>query len=134
MLSIYKYKVKRYEDYIDAPIVKWLSVDWQEREKAFCIWALVNDELPDSKYSVRMIETGERIDEATLDGYQYIGTVNKNFYVAHFFAAKINPETLKVDNGLSEEQKKVVDSVISDILMTPVTWDQVFDLFGVKGE
>lgn len=81
-----------------------------------------------------MIETGEKIDEATLNGYHYIGTVNKNFYVAHFFAAKVNPETLKVDDGLSEEQKKAVDSVISDILTTPVAWNQVFDLFGVKEE
>ena len=96
MRAIYKYKIKKYDEIIDAPVVHWLHVDWQDREHCFCAWALIDDEMKARKFNIKLIETGEHFRADELDGYQYICTVNKNLYVAHFFAAELDPETLEV--------------------------------------
>ena len=96
MLTIYKYKLRKYTEIIDAPVVNWLHVDWQEREKCYCLWALIDDEAANRKFKVMWMETGEHFPAEELDGFQYLGTVNKNIYVAHFFVAELDPETYEV--------------------------------------
>lgn len=103
MLVIYKYKMRKYEEIIDAPVISWLKVDWQDRINCYCLWALVDDEASARKFKVRLIETGEHFPAEELDGYQYLDTVNKNIYVAHFFIAELNPETLEV---MVEDEKE----------------------------
>ena len=96
MLAIYKYKIKYYETIIDAPIINWLKIDYQKREGCYVAWALVDIDAPDRKFKVIWVETGEHISETSLKGFQYLDSVNQDLYVAHFFVAELNPETLEV--------------------------------------
>lgn len=111
MLVIYKYKIKKYDEIIDAPVINWLHVDWQEREKCFCAWALVDDEAANRKFKIIWMETGEHFPAEELDGFQYLGTVNKNIYVAHFFVAELDPETLEVLTDEKEDNYNNLDDV-----------------------
>ena len=116
MLVIYKYRLKKYTEIIDAPVVNWLHVDWQEREKCYCLWALVDDEAASRKFKVTWVETGEPFPAEELDGFQYLGTVNKNIYVAHFFIAELDPETYEV---LKEDDVEIPYDYSSDFSWSP---------------
>lgn len=93
MLAIYKYKVCGSYTEVEADVIQWLKVDWQDREKSFVAWALVNPGGPRRSFLIQMIETGEYIGDTELQGYRYLGSVNLNVYVSHFFVAEINPDT-----------------------------------------
>ena len=103
MLSIYKFKINN-ESFtrIYANVVQWLKVDWQPREKSFVAWAIVDvDKKAEKVFLIRGVETGEMFGDTALEGFGYIDTVNLNYYVCHFFAAEIDPETgnVKVDES-----------------------------------
>lgn len=97
MLSIYKFKIDRgVFTKICANVVQWLKVDWQIREKSFVAWALVDVDKEKGKertFLIRGVETGEVLGDTALKGFGYIDTVNLDYYVCHFFAAEIDPET-----------------------------------------
>ena len=94
MLSIYKYKICGAYTEVYADVVQWLDVGWQDREGCFVAWALVNVNSKRNRcFLIRLIETGELVGDTELEGYGYLGSVNLNMYVSHFFVAEINPET-----------------------------------------
>ena len=96
MLAIYKYKIEGSYTEVRANVVQWLDVGWQDREGCFVAWALVNPNDPPRYYLIKLIETGEYIGDTELEGYRYLGSVNLNIYVSHFFVAEINPKTKEV--------------------------------------
>ena len=94
MLSIFKYKIDGTYTEVHADVVQWLHVDWQEREGCFVAWALVDiNSEKDRCFLIRLIETGEWIGDTELEGYGFLGSVNLNMYVSHFFVAEVNPKT-----------------------------------------
>ena len=103
MLSIYKYKICGTYTEVNADVVQWLDVGWQDREGCFVAWALVNvDSEKDRSFLIRIVETGELVGDTELEGYGYLGSVNLEIYVSHFFVAEINPKTkelIKDDNN-----------------------------------
>ena len=103
MLSIYKYKICGTYTEVHADVVQWLDVGWQDREGCFVAWALVNvDSEKDRSFLIRIVETGELVGDTELEGYGYLGSVNLEIYVSHFFVAEINPKTkelIKDDNN-----------------------------------
>lgn len=88
MLSVYKYKLDDTIFWIEAPVVNWLYVDWQEREGCYCAWALVDLDAPKRKFQFLELYTGTMIDNDILRGYQHLGTVNRNYLVSHWFVAE----------------------------------------------
>ncbi len=94
MLSIFKYRIEGTYTEVHADVVQWLSVDWQEREGSFVAWALVDiNSEKDRCFLIRLVETGELIGDTELEGYGFLGSVNLNMYVSHFFVAEVNPKT-----------------------------------------
>ena len=94
MLSIDKYKICGTYTEVHADVVQWLSVDWQEREGCFVAWALVDvDSEKNRCFLIRLVETGELIGDTELEGYGFLGSVNLNMYVSHFFVGEVNPKT-----------------------------------------
>lgn len=96
MLTIYKYIIEGSYTEVKADVVQWLDVGWQEREDCFVAWALVDPEGVQRNFLIKLIETGECVSDTELEGYRYLGSVNLNFYVSHFFVAEINPENKEV--------------------------------------
>lgn len=96
MLTIYKYKIEGSYTEVKANVVQWLDVGWQEREGCFVAWALVNPEGAERSFLIKLIKTGEYVSDTQLEGYRYLGSVNLDFYVGHFFVAEINPENKEV--------------------------------------
>lgn len=93
MLTIYKYKIEGSYTEVHADVIQWLNIDWQEREGSFVAWALVDPEGPQRCFLIRLVETGEYLGDTELEGYGYLGSVNLNIYVSHFFVAEVNPKT-----------------------------------------
>lgn len=94
MLSIFKYRIEGTYTEVHADVIQWLSVDWQEREGSFVAWALVDiNSEKDRCFLIRLVETGELIGDTELEGYGFLGSVNLNMYVSHFFVAEVNPRT-----------------------------------------
>lgn len=97
MYSIYKYILKEPITIITAPIVKWLNVDYQEREHGFVAWAVVNlEEKEKRQFEIVWIETGEKLlqtGDTVFNGLEYLGTAKCGWYVAHFFVKELNPES-----------------------------------------
>lgn len=105
MLSVYKYKLNDTICWIEAPVINWLDIDWQEREGCFCAWALVNLDGPDRKFQFFELDTGKEVSEEMLKGYQHLGTVNMNYYVAHWFVGEYdnnNKIMIDEDENVSE--------------------------------
>ena len=96
MLSIYKYKIESYDQLVSAPVINWLHVDFQGWEDCYVAWALVDLDAKERLFNIKLLTTGEEVRDTELKGYQHLGTVNKNTFVAHFFVAELNPETKKV--------------------------------------
>lgn len=96
MLTIYKYTIEGSCTEVKANVVQWLDVGWQEREGCFVAWALVNPEGAERSFLIKLIKTGEYVSDTQLEGYRYLGSVNLDFYVSHFFVAEINPENKEV--------------------------------------
>lgn len=96
MVAVYKYKIEDNCQWVDAPVINWLSVDWQDRERSYVAWALIDTEAADRRFQIVLLETGKMIDGTMLDGYQHLGTVNSDFYVVHFFVAEFDPESGEV--------------------------------------
>lgn len=92
MLAVYKYKIDDTNAWITAPVINWLYIDWQNRERCFCAWALVDLDAPERKFQFLMLETGMKADEEILRGYQHLGTVNMDYYVAHWFVGEYDNE------------------------------------------
>ena len=95
MLSIHKYIVGSGK-IVEAPVIHWLKVDYQERERRWVAWALIDLDAPYRIFEFKMIETGAEVDPEELKGFSYIDTVNLNIYVAHFFIAEIDSNTGEV--------------------------------------
>lgn len=111
MLSIFKYRIGQGEE-VEAPVIHWLHCDYQKRENSFVAWALVDLEAEDRVFKFRLAETGVHFHSTQLEGYQYLGSVNLDIYVAHFFVAELDPETREV---LREEKNdKKNDIKIND--------------------
>lgn len=96
MVAVYKYRIEDTIQWINAPVINWLTVDWQEKEQCYVAWAMVDLDAADRKFQIVSLETGEQINGAMLDGYQHLGTVNSNYYVLHFFVGEFNPETEEI--------------------------------------
>ena len=123
MLAIYKYRITKYEEIVDAPIINWLYVDWQERESCYCIWGMVDDEAANRKFKVKLVETGEHFSNTELNGFSYLGTVNKNLYVAHFFVAELDPKTYEVMVDDEEQKEEEIKPISLDwFLAHPDSW------------
>lgn len=88
MLSVYKYKINDVNSWVIAPVINWLYIDWQEKEKCFCAWALVDLNAENRKFQFLMLETGMEIGGDMLEGYQHLSTVNMNHYVTHWFVGE----------------------------------------------
>lgn len=110
MLSIYKYKICGTYTEIHADVVQWLDVGWQDREGCFVAWALVNiDSKKDRSFLIRIVETGELVGDTELEGYGYLGSVNLEIYVSHFFVAEINPKTKELIKDDNDYEPFIVD-------------------------
>ena len=120
MLSIFKYRIGQGEE-VEAPVIHWLHCDYQKRENSFVAWALVDLEAEDRVFKFRMVETGVHFHSTRLEGYQYLGSVNLDIYVAHFFVAELDPNSREV---LREEEEENNDfNKIEKELNKNFTWD-----------
>ena len=82
-MKIYKYNLKR-SDSQDIELTKGhevLSVQVQDSE--MCMWVLLDPEAKNEIVSIKMFGTGHEISK--VDEMSYIGTVQKNSFVWHFF-------------------------------------------------
>ena len=105
MLKVYKYKLDDRVFWVEAPVVNWLYVDWQEREGCYCAWALIDVDLPQRRFQFFELDTGREVSEEMLKGYQHLGTVNMNYYVAHWFVGEYdnnNKIMIDEDEDVSE--------------------------------
>ena len=105
MLKVYKYKLDDRVFWVEAPVVNWLYVDWQEREGCYCAWALIDVDLPQRRFQFIELYTGASVDNDLLKGYKYLGTVNRDYLVSHWFVAEYdcNNEVMFIgDQDVSE--------------------------------
>lgn len=96
MVAVFKYKIQDTIQWIDAPVINWLTVDWQEKEQCYVAWAMVDLEAKIRRFQIIALETGAQVDGTMLDGYQHLGTVNSNYYVLHFFVGEFDPKTEEI--------------------------------------
>jgi hypothetical protein len=108
MYSIYKYILKEPVTIITAPIVKWLNVDYQEKEHSFVVWAIVDlDEKKKRRFGIVWFETGEKIlqiGDTVFNGLEYLGTAKCEWYVAHFFVKELNPKNTDYISEIEKEE------------------------------
>lgn len=101
MLSVYKYKLNDSVFWVEAPVINWLYVDWQEREECYCAWALVDLEAPIRRFQFLEVYTGTQFSEEMLKGYQHLGTVNRDYLVSHWFVGEYdNNKKIMVDEDV----------------------------------
>lgn len=130
MFSIYKYSLISPNSIISAPIVNWLSVDWQESTGRYVAWGIVDLEAPLRHFKFHLAMTGEKFDGAVLNGYAYINTINLDTFVVHAFVAEYNPETdeLMVDDGYDNDLKDI-DLTVYNNTDGYVKEEDAFNLF-----
>lgn len=104
-MKILKFKMRSPMRWIDAPVVKWLAVDYQERENCFVLWAMVDESLPIRTFQIIWVETGKLVSNTLFDGFEYLGTAQWDGYVAHFFVGDFTPQKEKEDI----EKKKEIE-------------------------
>lgn len=108
MKSIFKYDIMENNGIIEGPIIKILHVGVQ-RDK-IKVWAEVDTDAPQRKFSVLPIGTGWDLSASTtapsiLDSHKYLGTImfadDCDYLVFHVYYAEIKPkssETKKTSN------------------------------------
>jgi len=85
MKNIYKYKLEASVwQLIEAPFVKMLDIQIQGNTP--CLWAIVDDEVPNKKIKVVMVGTGTAdVDDQCVADMNYISTTQIGGYVFHWF-------------------------------------------------
>ena len=81
MNVIWKFEIPRFYQEIEAPIVKFLTVQTQGNMP--CVWAIVDPDKEPSKYKITTVGTG--CGDASVAPDSYIGTTQLNGYVWHYF-------------------------------------------------
>ena len=85
MKAIWKFQLSDGVTEIEAPIVKFLTVQLQAGTP--CVWAIVDTDRRPKKFNVFLVGTGWEMDAITPD--KYIGTVQIGGFVWHYFWEEI---------------------------------------------
>ena len=83
--AVWKFPLNETPQDIEAPIVDFLTVQYQG--DTICVWAIVNQDAPRSKYRLYVEGTGWESSKISHD--TYIGTVQRDGCVWHIFYEKI---------------------------------------------
>lgn len=83
--AVWKFPLNETPQDIEAPIVDFLTVQYQG--DTICVWAIVNQDTPPSKYRLYVEGTGWESSKISHD--TYIGTVQGDGCVWHIFYEKI---------------------------------------------
>lgn len=92
MKSIWKFQLEDGVTKIEAPIVKFLTVQLQSGIP--CVWAIVDTDRRAKKFNVSLVGTGWEMEALNPD--KYIGTIQIGGFVWHYFWEEIRePSKIK---------------------------------------
>ena len=85
MRVIHKFKLSLEKSQVILAPARWKPLALQLQEGVPTLWVVVYPELEDVEYTIECIGTGHYIDIRTIDYEKYLGTVQCDIYVWHFF-------------------------------------------------
>ena len=90
MKTIWKFELNNDVTDVEAPVVKFLTV--QKQANKTCVWAIVDTTKCEEKAKYRIMIAGTGWNLNGLSDDRYIGTVQEGYYVWHYFWEKLDSD------------------------------------------
>jgi hypothetical protein len=91
VITIYKYELKVTDNQVVEIHDEHKILNAQLQDGRICMWVGVDTDTKKVPVNVKLVGTGNPIDQKELEGYDYLATVQEGFFVWHVFV----PESSK---------------------------------------